>query len=79
MELPESITTLEWHNRREGSFIDLRSRLHKLKRLEYLQVGHAEFSNEDFIKFAKTVQASNLPKLQYLVKWGQLDNLSFSF
>uniref|UniRef100_A0A914C0H5 F-box domain-containing protein n=1 Tax=Acrobeloides nanus TaxID=290746 RepID=A0A914C0H5_9BILA len=67
VELPESITTLEWHNRREGSFADLRARLKKLKRLEYLQVGHADFSNDDFIKFVDAVHVSNLPKLQYLM------------
>lgn len=67
--MPESLTTLEWHNRRDGAFNDLRPKLKRLPKLEYLQMGHADFTMDDFTKFLEIVNVSNLPKLQYLVRF----------
>lgn len=65
--LPESLTTLEWLNR-SGHFLVVMPKLKSLVNLEYLMLGHAEFSNsEEFDAFLTTISSENLPRLQYLV------------
>ncbi|KHN76169.1 hypothetical protein Tcan_05170 [Toxocara canis] len=64
--LPESLTTLEWLNR-SGHFLVVMPKLKSLVNLEYLMLGHAEFSNsEEFDAFLTTISSENLPRLQYL-------------
>ncbi|VDM46418.1 unnamed protein product [Toxocara canis] len=67
--LPESLTTLEWLNR-SGHFLVVMPKLKSLVNLEYLMLGHAEFSNsEEFDAFLTTISSENLPRLQYLVSY----------
>uniref|UniRef100_A0A9J2PVF9 F-box domain-containing protein n=1 Tax=Ascaris lumbricoides TaxID=6252 RepID=A0A9J2PVF9_ASCLU len=74
--LPESLTTLEWLNR-SGHFLVVMPKLKSLVNLEYLMLGHAEFSNsEEFDAFLTTISSENLPRLQYLVTSGRVVTLT---
>lgn len=65
LELPESITTFEFQNRRDGSFSEILPKLSKLKNLEYLHVGHADFQGT-WTDFVSTIEHEKMPNLQYL-------------
>ena len=66
MELPESITTFEWHNRNEASFPEVLPKLQKLKKLEYLHIGHTDLMTV-WTDFLKTISEENMPNLSYLM------------
>uniref|UniRef100_A0A0M3IGD4 Beta-lactamase domain-containing protein n=1 Tax=Ascaris lumbricoides TaxID=6252 RepID=A0A0M3IGD4_ASCLU len=51
----------------DGFNILVMPKLKSLVNLEYLMLGHAEFSNsEEFDAFLTTISSENLPRLQYL-------------
>jgi hypothetical protein len=66
VELPPSITSLEWSNRNCEVFKDFIPKLAKLKRLEYLSVAHAEPAKEELSDFLTAIDSSQLNSLRYL-------------
>uniref|UniRef100_A0AC34F4Z5 F-box domain-containing protein n=1 Tax=Panagrolaimus sp. ES5 TaxID=591445 RepID=A0AC34F4Z5_9BILA len=65
LELPENIATFEFQNRRDGSFIEILPKLSKLKKLEYLHVGHANFENT-WPELVNAIHSDKCPNLTYL-------------
>jgi len=69
-ELPPTLTTLEWQNRNSLELRKFIPKLERLDRLEYLLIGHADFSGRDFNDLVKWMR--RMPRLQYLVGVGYI-------
>lgn len=69
MELPITLTTLEWQSRNDTEFIKFLPKLERLKNLQFLLLGHSEFRLNDFNKFISLTSFYRMPNLQYLVNF----------
>uniref|UniRef100_A0A914YTX1 F-box domain-containing protein n=1 Tax=Panagrolaimus superbus TaxID=310955 RepID=A0A914YTX1_9BILA len=82
LELPENISTFEFQNRRDGSFIEILPKLSKLKKLEYLHVGHADFQNT-WPDLIDAIHSDKCPNLMYLYlrfcRFGKDSNFDSNF
>lgn len=70
VELPETLTTLEWQNRNVAEFRRFMPKLARLRRLQFLLLAHADFVDEDFQRFVGLTHYRRMPDLNCLVGFG---------
>ena len=74
--LPQSLTTLEWQSRNGAQLRRFLPKLKRLAHLEYLMIGHSEFTAADLQLLISLISNRQMPQLQYLVRSTKMQRCS---